>query len=200
MARKRSIIAGTTDYSGYSLGEMIAHLAEWRDSTRDTIARLTEYRKAVETASGELERHFVILEFLDRRIDLFKRILPDLLRLIEELPAGPRPRHVELIQQIVERSQYDDYFCVQFKNEFLNGKQHSELLGNIYTTTREMIIDYLDLANLAQRLRTFLEQESSTSRLSVLELKPNIYGIGVDLKLLFGRLWKLLVKLFRKAG
>ena len=55
-----------------------------------------------------------------------------------------------------------------------------------------MVVDMLDLDNLAHRLEDFVGQQielkhETHSRFSWLMLSPNFYGIGINLKKLFPR-------------
>ena len=198
MPRNRSLIAGMTDYTGVDLEDIERHLRDWRDNTADAIGSLAECLKEVEEKRALLEAPNAVNTYINYFIDLFTRYLADFDRLLHEFPSGVRNTHVEILSQIFQSSKFEDNRCVQFKNQYIEkGLEHEEirpLLDRICRETRGQIIDYLDLSNLVIRLRTFAlangPQPADSSLADAFELKPNFFGIGLNLKFIWGKLKK----------
>jgi len=60
-------------------------------------------------------------------------------------------------------------------------------LDKIYSETRSMLVDFYDLSNVIPRLRTYVGPASSASP-EVLQLKPGVWGVSLDLKAVARRL------------
>jgi len=59
-------------------------------------------------------------------------------------------------------------------------------LDHIYAETRDQIIDYQDLSNVRYRLQALVGIPPETEReamkdIDALELKPNFFGLGINL-------------------
>jgi DNA-binding transcriptional MerR regulator len=206
MARQRSALRGGTDYTGVSLKDIYEHLREWRDSTQALIQKLTEYKSQATENKNRLDHAEDINHFIDISIDLFKRFLSDYDRLLVEIPKGITDAHIEILAQIISRSDYHEDYCVRFKNEHIEKSLRDEsmrpLLDNIYAETRDEIINYSDLHNVIPRLKTYigikLKQEDNhgltIDDTEAIELKPNIFGIGLNLNYIIKRLKQLFMR------
>lgn len=206
MARQRSAFRGGTDYTGVSLEDIYEHLREWRDSTQALIQKLTECKSQATENKNKLDHAEDINDFIDISIDLFKRFLPDYDRLLAEIPRGVKEAHIEILAQIVSRSEFHEDYCVRFKKQHIEKSLRDEsmrpLLDDIYAETRNEIINYADLHNVIPRLKTYvgskLKQEEKHSLTiedtEVLELKPNIFGIGLNLNYIIKRLKQLFMR------
>lgn len=192
MARKRSLAAGGTDYTGVTLADIVDHLRDWQRWTASTISKLEEYRSEVERRAELLESPRDVQSYLDYFIDLLKRYESDLGRLVGELPSGVRSRHVEIVKQLYESSRFEEDRCVSFKRDFIERRlPHEEmryLLDHIYAESRDQLIDFRDLSNVAARLRTFVSDLKSVQEEPILQLRPNLWGLGVNLRPLWARL------------
>ncbi len=190
MTRKRSILAGFTDYTGYSMGDIIAHLRDWKRNTEEVRELLRRHLEAVQNNLDRLDSPGDIESYIRFFLDLYGRFQDDFERLLKELPNGVRSRHVQIVTQIYDGSRRADRLCRGFKEDHIERVLKDEslrysLIDQIYGDTREMLSDYRDLANLAHRLKTFVEegtQAASEGVLDGLDLKPNLWGIGVDVK------------------
>ena len=126
-------------------------------------------------------------------------------RLFVEIPSGVSEAHLEIISQMVTRSDFHEETCVQFKREHIveNLKDESmrSLLDQIYADTRGEIINYSDLHNVIVRFKTHAGNKPiyqrgglSVDDVEALELKPNIFGIGLNLNYIFRRFSKAFEK------
>jgi len=73
-------------------------------------------------------------------------------------------------------------------------------LDRIYKESRSQMLAYRSLFNLAMNLKTFVgtpesDRSLSIDDLDILELKPNIFGIGLNLNYLIKRLSQWLKRL-----
>jgi hypothetical protein len=195
MARQRSMIAGMTDYTGVPLDDILQHMRAWRENlTGDVVAlghmaaRLQALPDGPEKGGGrDHARYFS---------DLLGRYIADFDRLIAELPAGVRPRHVEMVGQLFESSRQAEDSCVLFKQRYRLDMRGDEdpavaICSEIYVRTREAVIDLLDLSNVLLRLQTYVGEPAIVSPSApisdALELKPNVFGLGINLNYIIGK-------------
>ncbi|MBA4389803.1 MAG: hypothetical protein C0399_02565 [Syntrophus sp. (in: bacteria)] len=201
MTRVRSAYRCGTDYTGVPLEDICQHLSEWKESTQELCRKLEDYRLQVVANGEKLDHADEVLDFILFSGDLFARFLGDYHHLLSEIPSGVTEAHVEIISQMVERSDYHEQTCVQFKNDHIVKDLRDEtmrpLLDRIYGDTRDEIVNYSDLHNVIPRLKTYVgsKSEGRKSGLSVddteaLELKPNIFGIGLNLNYIIKRIGK----------
>ena len=118
-------------------------------------------------------------------------------RLLAELPNGAAQRHVDIVDQIYRSSRLEENVCVSFKRDHIARTLKDEslrycLLDRIYGDTRDALVYCFDLSNLSSRLETFVGSSSGTPAVTVddvdaVELKPNVFGIGINLNHLIKR-------------
>ncbi|HQF21741.1 MAG TPA: hypothetical protein PLT37_10940 [Kiritimatiellia bacterium] len=192
MTRKRALAAGFTDYTGVSMDDMLAHLRDWKTNTDNTIALLEKHLATVLKNAERLDKPDELESFITHFLDLFRRYSADFGRLLAELPQSVEERHIDIVRQIYDSSQHEDGLCVMFKREHISRPLKDEslrvsLIDRIYGDTRDMIVDYVDLNNLVHRLRTFVGTKTVTTNhltsddIDAFELKPNFFGIGLNL-------------------
>jgi len=153
-------MAGMTDYTGVSMGVILAHLRDWRDETARCMEALTVLQAETERHREQLNRPNDIIAHLRFFIDLFGRYLGDFDRLLVELPRLVTAAHVEVVQQIYDSASREEELCVRFSRDHIDRQMKDEglrwLVDDIYRESRSMMIDYHDLSNLVPRLRTFV--------------------------------------------
>ena len=191
MAHERSYLAGATDYTGVSLEDIVLHVNQWQATTEQTIVDLRKYLEKAKQQSELLENPREITSFLDYFIDLFSRYLNDIGRLAREIPKGVTAAHIEIVQQLYRSSKLEEQATIRFKQDWVYKRlPHEEarpLLDKIYGDTRDQLIDYRDLSNVIPRLRTFVGASSSSEVLQDFHLKPNVFGVGVNLNRILAR-------------
>ncbi len=196
---------GGTDYTGVPLKDIYEHLKDWRESTNALLHNLNEHKSNVIQHKEKIYRANVIISFINGSIDLFSRFLSDFDRLIAEIPDQVTNAHIEIISQILRRSEFHEKSCVQFKydhiEESLLDESMRPLLDAIYADTRDEIIDYSDLSNVIPRLRTYIgtgldrrKKGLSTEDFDAIELKPNLFGIGFNLNYVIKKIKQRLIK------
>jgi hypothetical protein len=162
--------------------------------TAETITSLGDLRRKVDRHREQLENPDAVLDFIDHFLELFTLYVGDFDRLMIELPDGARETHLDIILQIRRRSAREEDLCILFSHDHINHPIKDEsvrwLLDGVYREVRWTLIDYWDLGNLVSRLKTFVGSVPSKPILhdtDVLELKPNVFGIGLNLNHLIRR-------------
>ena len=188
-----------TDYTGVGLEDIVAHLRDWRDNTAMTIEFLEGQIPLSEGQVKLLENPRAVTSYVTYFVDLFKRYLADLERLVNEVPTGVQEKHIVILSQLFKSSEAEDRHCVQFRNEFVyKSLPHEEMrpfLDRLYGEVGDQLVDYQDLSNLVSRLRTFIGQVPLEGG-EALKLTPQLWGMGVDLKVL----WRKLRQWLRRRG
>jgi GGDEF domain-containing protein len=158
--RKRSLMAGMTDYTGVSMDVILAHLRDWRDETAGAIEALRRLDRAVDQHRNDLNWPDEIRGYVEFFIDLLGRYLGDFDRLLSEMPRLVTAAHVEIVQQIYDSASHEEEYCLRFKRDHIVRPMKDEELrwlgDDIYEQSKSMMIDYHDLSNLVRRLRTFV--------------------------------------------
>lgn len=158
--RKRSIMAGMTDYTGVPMNVILAHIRDWRDETAKCVEGLKRLQEEVQRHYEQLDRPDEIAAYAGFFIDLLERYLSDFDRLITELPQFVTNAHVEIVRQTCRSASHEEQRCVRFSHDHIDRQLKNEtlrwLVDDIYRESRGMLIDYHDLSNLAPRLLTFV--------------------------------------------
>jgi hypothetical protein len=191
------MLPGDTDYTGVDLNDILHDLRDWHDALDETIIALGNIRVRLAAREGSPESRDG-LNYIDFFRDLFGRYKNDIARLLSELPSGVLPRHVEIVRQIYESSRVEEEFCVTFKRRHYLDALPSDydrvehLLADIYAQTRDELINLRDLGNVMRRLETYVDHAPSIrhpagTAVNALELKPNVFGIGINVNYIWER-------------
>lgn len=200
MTLQRSAVAGDTNYIGTDIGDLRDNLADWIDKIDDTIAILVTSRNEVTERREDLDFPDSILDFIQTMIGELQRFNSDFERLFDELPVSIEHKHYEVSQMLYRRCRELDHLCRHFKAEHINIELRSEtnrpLLDRIYEESRGMVLDLGDLNGFSRRLKALAEKQGRKAKLyledmEILHLKPNIFGLGINLNYLFKRIWGL---------
>ena len=158
MSYQRSIMAGMTDYTGVAIGDIVEHLRDWKAGTEQTITKLHALRQAVEDASDRLHNPAGITGYIDHFANLFSRFAAEFDRLVSELPSGVRQSHADAVRAVYDSARLEEALCVQFNRDHIqryieDDNLRHNVVDAIYGETRDLIVDYFDLSNLAPRLQ-----------------------------------------------
>lgn len=194
--KKRSLVAGMTDYTGVPFDTILAHLRDWKDETGRCLETLRQLRGDAEKHRAQLDAPDDVIAYINLMIDLFTRYLCDFESLVAELPYSVTEAHIEIIRQINASASAEETHCIRFKRNNIERQLKDEslrtLLDKIYRNSKSMMIDYQDLSNLVPRLSTFVGRPThappSICDLDILELKPNVFGLGVNLNHMLKRI------------
>lgn len=211
MVKKRSLLAGMTDYTGVSFDDILLHLGDWRDLTAQTITTLQRLREEVEKYSDRLDYPEHVRDYINYFADLFTRYLNDFERLVTESRHSVTNSHLEIVEQLCTSSSHEEHICIQFRRDHIHRSIKDEslryLVDEIYRETRGLLVDYKDLGNLLLRLRTFVGATPSPSPFfkdsEILELKPNFFGLGLNLNHVIKRVtewWKRRRKALKRCA
>ncbi len=186
-----------TDYTGVGIEDIIKHLSEWRENTNHAISKLESLLSQVKGHRDKLYHPDQIEGYIIYFVDLFKRYSDELNRLIKELPLSIEQRHVEALGQLFDSSQNEERKCTVFKTDFIQVELKDEslrhcLIDPIYEETKSVIIDYRAISNVVVRIKALVGL--SNNNIDALELKPNLFGIGLN----FNYLIKKFKYLFRR--
>ena len=191
-------------YLGLTLDDIRQHFVTAQDETEITIEALSECLIETISNSAQLKNADDIvfyIECITEELQGFRNIFD---RLIEELPKAVEEKHYEMLLEIAEYAKNLDEVCLEFKRQHLEDPLKDEsmrwLLDRIYKESRSQMLAYRSLFNLAMNLKTFVgtpesDRSLSIDDLDILELKPNIFGIGLNLNYLIKRLSQWLKRL-----
>jgi hypothetical protein len=198
MPVKRSALAGLTNYSGASLEDVIDQLRQWRGMIDETFAVLGECRSALDTSErGALQGLDDVSRFVGFSLAWFTSFAANLDRLVAELPVAVLPAHDELIGQMLAERAAQERYCIDFRNRRERlPREDAEIAEKAYVEARSALVDLLDLDNVRVRLRTFVgvvsPSHGASDSLKALELKPNVFGVGLNVNYIIGwlRRWR----------
>ena len=160
MVRRKSIMAGMTDYTGYSLDEIREELGDWINSTKSVIEALKEHDAKVVENELKIDRPHIIRGYIEYWGDLLMKFEYELNRLIFAVNSRVESRHVELARQLFELSQLEDKTCIRFAMDHLEGRIKDEsqrhFLDRIYADVRGLLGSLLDISNVAYQLKTYV--------------------------------------------
>jgi hypothetical protein len=188
---ERASFAGTTNYTGVPLADILAHLREWEKNTAAAAAKLDGFANRISQEQAKFEHPREVQRFCTRYAELFRRYAADFRRLISELPNGVRESHVKLVRQLYEDARIEDDSILRFRNDFvytyLPDESVRPVLDSVYSEAKEVMNDFEDLSNLSARLETFVGMEAPREVLTDFHLKPNFFGIGLNLNKILAR-------------
>jgi hypothetical protein len=197
---RRSPMAGMTNYGGASLSDLVEQLTVWHRDAARTANILRDCLGQVGENQSRLDTPHDIAQFIRRTLAVVDRFVADFGRLVDELPKEVLPAHLELTDQMLAQRDASDRWCIEFKNRHIeSGVRDGEmrtLLETVYQEARTFFVDTLDLSNVAWRLKTFVgvaqgrrevvEARPADGALPALHLKPNVFGVGVNLNYVIG--------------
>lgn len=113
-ARKRSLSAGMTDYTGVSMDVILEHLRDWRDETARAIEALRGLDREIDQHRDQLDWPDEIHRYVELFLDLLGRYRGDFDRLLLEMPRLVTAAHVEIVQQIHDSASHEEEHCRRF--------------------------------------------------------------------------------------
>jgi len=186
----RSLFAGMTDYSQQSFEDMILDLKIWIKNLKEVsdlfpanIQRLKESKYW-----DKVNVDFQIL--LHYSIKFYDTSIREISEIVKEIQEEVRLDHIARIRRLYKTASElnRDYGRIWHQNyrhkEY--GNKDFKLIEDLYEQGRNMAIDMADLSNLAGRLEDFVGKKAKPKRkvqpgIDMLELKPNFFGLGINL-------------------
>jgi len=148
-----------------TLHDLCEHIRLWRTDTAATLEALRADREEVDDRRTQLENPAALHEYIDFFVDEFTRRLAVLDRIGEEMPSGPRRRHVDALRQMASQAEAEQRRCLQFRDKWINrplpDEQVRPLLNRILSNTRDQLLDYADMIGAAAQLEALAGPESA---------------------------------------
>ncbi|HAJ57549.1 MAG TPA: hypothetical protein DCL35_07260 [Candidatus Omnitrophica bacterium] len=164
--RRRTIIAGLTDYFGASKDDVISELVRFKKIAEVTIKNLNDLKiKSTESFSKNIVKE--VNSFIDKRTADYNCYVDDFNQLIRELPRQITEGHCKILKQIFLDVEKQGNICKDFKNDNLSeasDKQEFRIIDKVYEEARQLTVDFLDIANLERRLSTFIGSNTKLSK------------------------------------
>ncbi len=177
----RSAIAGNTDFTGADLSELRRHLETWIEETEQAMRANQRHADVLMEEPGSSLSQKVRQEiaiFVGHAADRFTRYARELRRVHAETAVIVQPRHIDIVANICDDAERFDRACIRFKNDVLEEElgDAREIIDRIYVNAREIPISYLDLRNLIDQLRTFVDLPMAIPRPSESQASRYILG------------------------
>ena len=208
MAIQKSILAGMTDYTGAELTDITEELDIFISYTEKSAETLPDLKSKVNQAPEKFDFPDDLIDHIDVFQSKFKRYLTDLRRVRSEIETSIEERHVATINNLFASSQLDEKSCQRFKNDnickSLKDESVRPLVDRIYAVTMGVAVDYRDLSNMKACLErfvgtTFKKNESAIDTADkIIDLKPNFFGIGLNINNAIKYVLSLWKKYFKK--
>jgi len=185
---------------GAKLDDIQLHLIRLRSETEETIGVLDEcLAETIKNRSqvNNVEEIGFFIECMAEEMQRFSNVFE---RLISELPTAVEPKHLRMLQEIVDYSKDLDHVCLEFKRQHIEAQLKDEslrwLIDRIYKESRSQILTFKSLSGLVINLETFVgttghDHSVSVDDIDAFELKPNFFGIGINLNYIVKRLAKI---------
>lgn len=208
MAIQRSIIAGMTDYTGAEQTDLSEELDHFISDTEKSFESLKDLKTKVNQALEKFDAPDDLIDHIEKYQSKFRRYLIDLRRVRGEIETSIEDRHVATINNLFMSSQYDETSCRRFKNDnickSLKDESVRPIVDRIYEVTMGVAVDYRNLSNMKACLERFVGTKFKNNETAIdtadkiIDLKPNIFGIGLNLNNAIKYVPNLWKKIFKK--
>jgi len=187
----RSELAGMTDYRHQTFEDMVSDMRKWVNSLEETIRamnQLVEKIREVEYWDGVPYDFRALVAYA---MKFYKTSVTEISEMLVQFAKEVKNGHVVRIKSLGKLAgEINRDFGLAWNRDYgikEYGKDEFKLVEKIYEEGRGMAIDMLDLSNLAERLEDFIGTKGEVAnegkrKFSWLIMKPNFYGIGVDLR------------------
>ena len=195
----RSLFAGMTDYSHQSFEDMILDLKIWIKNLKEVSDLFPANIQKLKESQywDKVNADFQML--LHYSIKFYDTSIREISEMVKEIQEEVRSDHIARIRRLYKTaSELDrDYGRIWHQNyrhkEY--GNKDFKLVEDLYAQGRDMAIDMRDLSNLAARLEDFVGKKAQPKRkaqpgINLLELKPNFFGLGINLNELIKKFFK----------
>ena len=187
----RSLFAGTTDYSPQSFDDLLLDLEAWAKNLKETSAFLPANIKKLKESKYWDKVDIDFQNILHYSIKFYDTSIGEITEILGELQEEIRPDHITRIHRLCQTAsklslRYGRIWHQEYHDKEYGNKDF-RAVEELYEQGRSMAIDMMDLSNLAARLGDFVGKKNRKKPKTrhdsdVFELKPNFYGLGVNLK------------------
>jgi hypothetical protein len=188
----RSELVGQTDYRHQTLSDIVKDLEEWCISLNSVITIINKNIEHLKINGYWQKVPFDFESIIVYALKYFSTSFQEITSILKDVQKEIGADHVKRIRNLgkvgVELNSnfgtvwHQDYPITQKQY----GNEEFKLVEQIYSEGRNMAADMIDLVNVAERLEDFIGEKYATNndkqRLPWLMLRPNFYGIGVDIK------------------
>ncbi|MBX2991557.1 MAG: hypothetical protein KF749_10380 [Bacteroidetes bacterium] len=197
----RSLMAGDTDYSSQTLSEMSGDLKQWIHSLRETCKTLKGVRDELQQSGYWDNVYAGFKDLIVHCMSIYDRAANEIQEVVSELTQEIQSHHVARLRSIGDTARGINQELGQMWHreypQHLMDYENSDFrkVEKLYCESRDMAAGMLDLKNLATRLENFIGKKMQTenSRLGInqlIELKPNFFGIGLNINALIHRIFR----------
>ncbi|MCH7827204.1 MAG: hypothetical protein IIC75_04400 [Bacteroidetes bacterium] len=197
----RSIIAGLTDYSAQTIGEMSDDLQEWNSYLSEVCSRLNKIINELKESGYWEKAYYNFCEFVLHCIDFYERSNEEIKEIRSEIQNEIQMHHVSRLRTIgMKADELNREIGKLWHREYPNNmKDYTNpdflKVETLYGKSRDAVANLLDLINLASRLQDFVGKKRGGDSKSVdlneiVELKPNFMGLGININALIKKLFK----------
>lgn len=198
----RALIVGSTDYSSQSLEEIKTDLDAWVSSLSSSIETLESYKQLLIESNYWTSVYGPFRSLVEKTIYLFRSYKNEIESIVVEMNSTIQDNHVKRLLRIGENG-----LAINLKNGSLWHRQYPDnlkdynndqfgIVESIYGEIGDMAGDLQDLCNVANKLGDFIGFSNKTNKSiiseanDVIDLKPNFFGLGININALFKKIFK----------
>ena len=154
----RGLLAGDTDYSHQTFDDMIGDLREWVMSLDETTQTLTTGLQKLETNGYWKKVDFDVQATLSYAIRFFITSRIEIAEIVETLQNEVEENHIARIRNLAHTAIRLDinigkvWHQYPWNQQKEYGKPNFSIVELIYSESRSMAVDMIDMDNLAARL------------------------------------------------
>lgn len=202
----RGELAGMTDYRHQTFEDMVSDLRKWVNSLEEAIRNVNQTVEKLEEVGYWDGVPYDFKATVAYSVKFYKTSVEEINDMLVQFGKEVKSGHVVRIKRLSRlASELNRDYGTGWNRDYGRkeyGKAEFKLVEKIYEEGRGMAIDMLDLSNLAERLEDFVGTKGENvsggkKRIPWLIMKPNFYGIGLDLRKMKLR-W--LPRILRKKG
>ena len=197
----RGLFAGFTDYSHQSFEDIVTDLNNWVKSLKETSEKLLKNIELLEKTGYLKKVDYDFKNIVYYSIKFYGTSIQEISEILEDIRNEVRSDHVTKLNALYKTARelnldYGKIWHQEYQNKEY-GNNEFILVEEIYSEGRDMAIDMEDLSNLSSRLSDFIgkksigkSEEDKQPNIDLLELKPNFFGLGINLNELIKRIFK----------
>lgn len=200
------MLAGFTDYSSQSLNDILIDLKEWINTLEDTNHKVNNLLKELEKSLyfSYIDEEF--LNYVKYSLSVYESSKNEIVNIIKDMEFAIKEHHVKRLNRIgkqadkINRRIGKIWHQVYTKTKDYNNPNFVKV-EFIYSEIGDTAADLLDISNASDRLDDFVGMKLLISKKNkiddvneIIELKPNFFGLGINMNKIISKLKKKLKK------
>ena len=165
----RTVIAGATDYTHQSFVDILDDLHDWLESLFQVMTFLTE--KTAELNASDYWQKNVTSDFA-YALKFYNTSIAEITEILNEIQVEVEMHHVTRTSRLGEKAHEINllYGEIWHRGDVIKdyGIPEFGILERIYSKGRNMAVDMMDLANLAERLEDFVGRKGKKSSTEII--------------------------------